>query len=125
MSEYWESTLQTLFAFMVLSVVIERALYQIFNMAMWQKIEDFIDSLSSNVLDLKPWVSIGICSSIVFKLKLDMIATLFDKTPDTPTMMLTGLFLSGGSTTVYEFLKTMKQIREIKVENTRNTIKEV
>ena len=123
MENYWELTLQTIFAFSVLSIVIERALYQLFNMKIWDKFEICMDKLvGSDSVDLKPWISIIICSSVVFKLKLDMIATLFNKDAYTSNMILTGLFLSGGSTTVYEFLKNIKQIRELKLESTKSVI---
>ena len=123
MENWWETVFQLLFAFGTLSIIIERSLYQIFNTKTWERIEKHIDErYGEDIIDLKPFVSIIICISVVFRMDLDMIAQLFNKDCNTSTLILTGLFLSGGSTTVYETLKRYKEMRDMKMESAKNTL---
>jgi hypothetical protein len=77
-------------------------------------------------MDLKPWISIIISEIIVFSFKLDMISMLF-KVPVTHTISLfiTGLFIAGGSTSIYKFFRRARELKEamnkkaiLKVETT-------
>ncbi len=112
---YWENFIAVLLAFAVLSLIIERALYQIFDSKIWKDyLEKRInDQLGADFFDIKPWISVAVSVSVVFKFKLDMIAVLFEKTePKFLSMLITGFFIAGGSTGVYKFFKQLRKLRE-------------
>jgi len=96
----WEALLSTLVIFAFLALIIERALYQIFDSKLWQKFEEAINQQTgSDFLDLKPWIAAAVSILVVIQLQLDMIAQIYQKVkPSLSTMILTGLFISGGST---------------------------
>lgn len=116
-SDYWTNLMKIVIAFAVLAFIIERALYQIFDSKAWQSFENYIDKkFSKDALDLKPWISVIMSLFVVFQTNLDMIAVLFAKDPTWSTLIITGLFLSGGSTGVYKFLKQLRQLKSHKIE---------
>jgi len=110
----WENLLNVLAIFAFLALVIERALYQIFDSRLWLKFEEVMKKQTgSDYLDLKPYISAGISIWIVFQLKLDMIAQVYQRTePSASTMILTGLFIAGGSTGIYKFFKRARKLKE-------------
>ena len=51
----WEALLSTLVIFAFLALIIERALYQIFDSKLWKRFEETINhQTGSDFLDLKP-----------------------------------------------------------------------
>jgi len=101
-------------AFAILALPIERALYQIFHAKIWKWIEVNLDrQIGGDFLDLKPWISTAVSIAIVFQFNLDMIEAIFNSTEAHPlSMIVTGLFISGGSTGVYKFFKRARQIKD-------------
>jgi len=110
----WEALLSTLVIFAFLALIIERALYQIFDSKLWQKFEEAINQQTgSDFLDLKPWIAAAVSIWVVIQLQLDMIARIYQKAePSLSTMILTGLFISGGSTGIYKFFKRARKLKE-------------
>ena len=110
----WEALLSTLVIFAFLALIIERALYQIFDSKLWQKFEEAINQQTGgDFLDLKPWIAAAVSIWVVIQLQLDMIAQIYQKAkPSLSTMILTGLFISGGSTGIYKFFKRARKLKE-------------
>ncbi len=111
---YWENLVAVIFAYAVLALIIERALYQVFDTKLWKKIEEVVDKQAGgDFLDLKPWIAVLVSIAIVFKYKLDMIATIYKiENPRIHSMIVTGLFIAGGSTGIYKFFKRARQLKE-------------
>ena len=111
---YWENLVAVLFAYAVLALIIERALYQVFDTKLWQKIEEALDKQAGgDFLDLKPWISVVVSLAIVFKYKLDMIAIVYGAdSARIHSMIITGLFIAGGSTGIYKFFKRARKLKE-------------
>jgi len=113
-ADYWENLVAIVVAFAVLALIIERGLYQIFDSKLWKKVEETMDcQTGGDFMDLKPWISVIISEIIVFSFNLDMISMLF-KVPDTRTISLfiTGLFIAGGSTSIYKFFKRARELKD-------------
>ena len=111
--DYWENFIAIIMAFAVLALIIERALYQIFDTKLWKKIEKTLDKQTGyEGFDLKPWISSIVSIIVVYRLNLDMVAMIYEaeKTHNI-TLILTGLFLAGGSTGIYKFFKKARDIR--------------
>ena len=101
-------------AFAILSLMIERALYQVYQTRLWKHIERKLDAFAGgDYADLKPWVSIAVCVYITYTMRLDLPAFLFEhiRKPDVVRMVLTGLFLSGGSTAIMWIFKRAGQVK--------------
>jgi hypothetical protein len=113
-SNFFESAVMIVFYFAFLAIIIERSLYQIFDSKVWNYVEKKVDELvGDDSFDLKPWISIVVSIIVVFSMELDMVSMIFDKPETTPlTLIITGLFISGGSTGVYKFLKRVRELRE-------------
>ena len=111
---YWENLIGVLLAFALLALLIERALYQIFDSKFWKLIEENLDKQTGNdYMDLKPWISVAVSVTITLRLKVDFIAVVLQrKNEDFLSMVLTGLFLAGGSTGIYKFLKHAREIKD-------------
>ncbi len=124
--DYWENFLAVMLAFAVLALIIERALYQIFDAKVWAKVEAFLDEQAGgDHADLKPWISTAISLAIVFTLKLDMIAMIFSAdAPRNLSMFVTGLFIAGGSTGVYKFFRRARKLRDAISEQKIAEVKE-
>lgn len=110
----WEALLSTVVIFAFLALIIERALYQIFDSKLWKKFEEAINQQTgSDFLDLKPWIAVAVSIWVVVQLQLDMIARIYQKAePSLSTMILTGLFIAGGSTGIYKFFKRARKLKE-------------
>jgi hypothetical protein len=112
--EYWENFVAIIAAFAVLALIIERALYQIFDTKLWKKIENSLDEQAGgDYFDLKPWISAIVSIVIVYRLNLDMVAMIYkaDRTHNI-SLIVTGLFLAGGSTGIYKFFKRARKLKE-------------
>ena len=111
---YWENLIGVLLAFALLALVIERALYQIFDSKVWGLIEKNLDEQAGgDYADLKPWISVAVSVTITLRLQVDFIAVVLEREEvDFLSMVLTGLFLSGGSTGIYKFLKRARKIKD-------------
>ena len=112
--DYWENLVAIVVAFSVLALIIERGLYQIFDSKLWKKVEETMDrQTGGDFMDLKPWISVITSEIIVFSFKLDMISMLFNVS-DTRTISLfiTGLFIAGGSTSIYKFFKRARELKD-------------
>jgi len=112
--DYWENFVAIITAFAVLAMIIERALYQIFDTKLWKKVEQTMDKqVGGDYMDLKPWISVLVCLILVFRLKLDMVATIYKADRyHTISLVITGLFLAGGSTGIYKFFKRARELKE-------------
>jgi hypothetical protein len=117
-SDYWTNFCAMIAAFAFLALLIERALYQVFDSSTWEWFEKKLDEqVGGDYFDLKPWISAFVSIAIVFKFKLDMVAVIFNK-PDAHvmSMVVTGLFISGGSTGVYKFFRRARQLKDAMAE---------
>ncbi|MFC1816815.1 hypothetical protein ACFL0M_12990 [Thermodesulfobacteriota bacterium] len=57
--DYWENFVAIIVAFAVLALIIERALYQIFDSKLWKKVERTLDQqVGGDYMDFKPWISV-------------------------------------------------------------------
>jgi len=111
--DYWENFVAIITAFAVLALVIERALYQIFDTKLWKKIENSLDEQAGgDYLDLKPWISAIVSIIIVYRLNLDMVAMIYEVDHShNISLIVTGLFLAGGSTGIYKFFKRARKLK--------------
>ncbi len=112
--DYWENFVAIIIAFAFLALIIERALYQIFDTKLWKKIETSLDEqMGGDYADLKPWISVLVSLVIVYTLNLDMVAMIYGADrPHNASMVVTALFLSGGSTGIYKFFKRARVLKE-------------
>ncbi len=114
---YWENMIGVLLAFALLALTIERALYQVFDSKLWGLIERKLDEqVGGDYLDLKPWISVAVSVIITFRLQVDFIAVVLERqNVEFLSMVLTGLFISGGSTGIYKFLKRARKLKDAAV----------
>ena len=114
---YWENLIGVLVAFALLALTIERALYQIFDSKLSGLIEETLDEQAGgDFMDLKPWISVAISVTIALRLEVDFIAVVLEReNVDFLSMLLTGLFLAGGSTGIYKFLKRARTLKDAAV----------
>jgi hypothetical protein len=112
--DYWANLAAIIVGYAILALIIERGLYQIFDSKLWQKFEEVMNKQTGvDFIDLKPWISAAVSIWIVFKFKLDMIAMLFKVAePQSISMVITGLFVAGGSTGIYKFFKRARVLKE-------------
>ena len=112
--DHWENLLGVLLAFGLLALTIERALYQIFDSKLWRFVEEKLDEQAGgDFMDLKPWISVAVSVTITLRLQVDFIAVVLNRDEvDFLSMVLTGLFLAGGSTGIYKFLKRARKIKD-------------
>ena len=109
----WKNFIGFFSVFALVALMIERALYQIFDSKLWKLIEEKLDDqVGGNFMDLKPWISVAICVAIAFRFRVDFIAVVLGQTADPLSMVLTGLFLAGGSTGIYKFLKRAREVKD-------------
>ena len=115
---YWENLIGVLLALALLALTIERALYQIFDSKLWGLVEKKLDEQAGgDFMDLKPWISVAISVTITLRLQVDFIAIVLEReNVDFLSMVLTGLFLAGGSTGIYKFLKRARRIKDAAAE---------
>lgn len=122
---YWENLIRYFIVYALLALMIERALYQIFDSKLWRFIEKRLDVQSgSDFMDLKPWISVAVSVAIVFRLDLDLIAIVLVRDPQNHepiSKVLTGLFIAGGSTGIYKFLRRARKMKEVVTGNTPPT----
>ena len=112
--EYWENFIGIIMAFAVLALIIERALYQIFDTRLWKRVEEILNiQTGCEGFDIKPWISSLVSIIVVYRLNLDMVAMIYnsDKSHNI-TLILTGLFLAGGSTGIYKFFKKARDLKQ-------------
>ena len=121
---YWENLIGVLFAFALLALTIKRALYQIFDSKLWRHIEEKLDvQAGGDYLDLKPWISVAVSVTIALRFKVDFIAVVLKReNEEFLSMVLTGLFLAGGSTGIYKFLKRARKIKAATAAATVNNL---
>ncbi|HUI30936.1 MAG TPA: hypothetical protein VLX91_12035 [Candidatus Acidoferrales bacterium] len=122
---YWETFVAIMAAFAFLALLIERALYQVFDSRIWKWVEAYLDRQTGlDYFDLKPWISAAVSIAIVFQFNLDMVRTIFNSTESHPlSMIITGLFVSGGSTGVYKFFKRARQVKDAMAEQKMTLVK--
>jgi len=111
----FETVATVIVTFAILAVIVERALYQIFDTKLWKKLEELLDDWAGgDFYDLKPWLSDVICIMLAWQLKLDMIQALYHPGAEAQpySIILTGLFIAGGSTGVYKFFKRLRKVKE-------------
>ena len=113
-ADYWENFVAIIAAFAVLALIIERALYQVFDTKLWKQLEKSLDTQAGgDYFDLKPWISACVSIAIVYRLKLDMVAMIYGADcPHNISLIVTGLFLAGGSTGIYKFFKRARILKE-------------
>lgn len=102
-----------LFSYIFGSIMIERALSQIFSTKLYRFMELTIDKvIGSDILDLKPWISLIVSVYICFKLELDLFTMVFNKQPENCTIVLTGMFMAGGASGIVQLIKTLRSIKK-------------
>lgn len=112
--DYWENLFAVFLGFAILALIIERALYQVFDSKLWKRVEAWLDeSAGGDFVDVKPWISVAVSMVVVFQLRLDMIGMIYRaEAPRNVTLVLTGLFVAGGSTGVYKFFRRARKLRD-------------
>ena len=112
--DYWENFAAIIVAFAVLALIIERSLYQIFDTKLWGWMESRADKQAGgDYVDLKPWISAAVSILIVYRLNLDMVAMIYNaERSHNISLVVTGLFLAGGSTGIYKFFKRARKLKE-------------
>lgn len=130
LEQYIQNILNIFIIFAILSIIIERSLYQIFDTKLWSYFEKEIIQKKYDVhfIDPKPWISVGVSFSIIFYFNLDVIILLLtplkgDISSTFLTLILSGLFISGGSTGMYKFLKKVRKLRELSIEVKKEKLK--
>lgn len=114
--ENWNVLLWALVQFSILALVVERALYVIFEWKVFDRLEDFLFD-RGEWLDIKPLISGVVSIFIVTLMKVDMLAVLFGADDvTTPGMWITGLFVAGGSKAVFIMFKRLREIRDANVQ---------
>lgn len=126
--ELWEQIINQLGLFLVLAIILERSLYQVFHTKLYGKAEIQIDDFfGGDFVDLKPWISIAVCIGVVFLLDLDMLALMFSRASHPFTLIITGLFISGGATAFYHVFRQIKEakkeLRQAKIEAKKQDLK--
>jgi len=116
--DYWENLVAVILGFAILALIIERALYQIFDSRLWRHLEEWLaKQVGGEFLDPKPWIAALVSIVIVVKFRLDMIAMIFRRAqPQLLSMIVTGLFVAGGSTGIYKFFKRARQLKQKTLE---------
>jgi len=112
--DYWENLVTIIVGIGILALIIERGLYQVFDSKLWKKVEEELDKQTGgDFMDLKPWISVIVSLLIVFTFKIDMIAMIFKRPdPRSISLVITALFIAGGSTGIYKFLKRARELKE-------------
>ncbi len=111
-NEFWTNFMVIFFVFAILSLIIERSLHQIFDSKLWAKVEEAVDrQFGGDYMDLKPWIAIAVSILVVFQLELDMVAMSYVEQPHPVTLVITGLFIAGGSKGIYKFLKQARKLK--------------
>ena len=114
--ENWNILLWALVQFSILALVVERALYVIFEWKVFERLEDFLFD-RGEWLDIKPLISCVVSIFIVTLMKVDMLAVLFGADAvTTPGMWITGLFVAGGSKAVFIMFKRLRELRDANVQ---------
>ena len=99
--------------FSLMALMIERALYVVFDGKSWKFLESKLPW--SDAVDLKRPISLATCIFVVFTFKYDIYAELFSRPESDPTLILTGMFLAGGTTGVFKFLKRARQLKDMQI----------
>lgn len=101
-----------LMAMALFIVLVERALSQIFQTKLWRWVEVKWDAFTrTDILDLKPWISAGLCIFLVFDMGIDFFAFLFQKGSHVSSKIFTGLFVAGGSTGLLKALRRWSELK--------------
>ena len=111
MSESWDAIAWILIRFGILSLVVERSLYVVFESKPWERFELLISDHEASWLDLKPFISIAVGIVLVFIIQTDIVAALFTGEPTTMGLVLTGLYIAGGSKGVFLMLRRFRDYR--------------
>lgn len=112
--DYWENLVTIVVGIGILALIIERGLYQVFDSKLWKRVEEGLDKQTGgDFMDLKPWISVIVSLLVVFTFKIDMIAMIFKQPePHNISLVITALFIAGGSTGIYKFLKRARELKE-------------
>lgn len=114
--ENWDSLVWILVKISILSLVIERALYVVFEWSVWKIFEDFIYD-RGDWLDMKPPISIAVGVFLALLVRVDLVSLLFESTDATTVgMIVTGLYIAGGSKAVFVMFKRLRELRDAKAE---------
>ena len=93
-------------------ILVERALSQVFDTKLWGWTEKRWDKFTgTDILDLKPWISAGLCIFLVFNMNIDFFAFLFQKGSHVSSKVFTGLFVAGGSTGLLKALRRWSELK--------------
>jgi hypothetical protein len=93
-------------------ILVERALSQVFDTKLWKWVEVKWDEITkTDILDLKPWISAGLCVYLVFAMNIDFFAFLFQKSSVGASKIFTGLFVAGGSTGLLKALRRWSKLK--------------
>jgi len=123
--DYWQPFIERIAGFTFLAFLIERSLYQVFDTKLWQKFEKtLLEWHGLDYLDPKPWITVAVSITVVMQFNLDMIAAAFGiMQSQTLSLILTGLFVSGGSTGVYKFFKRTRELKDAAAEDKLRKLK--
>ncbi len=114
--ESWDAILWILIKVSILSLVIERALYVVFEWKVFERFEKFLFD-RGEWLDVKPPISMAIGVLLAFLVGIDLVSMLFSTVePTTAGMIVTGLYIAGGSKAVFLMFKRMRELRDAKTE---------
>ncbi len=113
--ESWDAILWILIKVSILSLVIERALYVIFEWLVWGRVERFLEERLGAWFDLKPPISMAVGVLLALLVRVDLVSLLFDSVEVTTAgMIVTGLYIAGGSKAVFLMFDRIRTLRDAK-----------
>lgn len=93
-------------------ILVERALSQVFDTKLWKWVEMKWDVFTgTDILDLKPWITAGLCVYLVFAMDVDFFAFLFQKSSIGASKIFTGFFVAGGSSGLLKALRRWSSLK--------------
>ena len=108
-----QTVMAWLFGIGIFIILVEGALRQVFHTKLWRHAEKKWDEFTgTDILDLKPWISIMLCVALTVNMDLDLFAFLFQKQFHWYSKIFTGLFVAGGSTGMHNTLKRIGRLKE-------------
>ncbi len=115
--ENWNAILWILVKISILSLVIERALYVIFEWLVWGQLERFLETRLGAWFDVKPPISMAVGIFLAFLVGIDLVSMLFSTVEATTAgMIVTGLYIAGGSKAVFLMFDRLRALRDAKVQ---------
>lgn len=112
-----------LIQFGLLAIVIERALYVVFEWEAFKRFEAFTAERGWVWFDLKPPISVAVGAWLATLLSFDITAVVTaTEAVSEGGMIVTGFFLAGGSKGFFKFLKSIRELRDARKQAELRTL---